>query len=106
MDARERSAYIPPMAERFEVREHWRDVTVGELEAFLLAYPRSLEARPPLGRKANYREWCDPTLGKWPGNAVAKSWTRGGCHGCQIRVADEAVAIARPRSRGAPKDPD
>ena len=74
------------MARPFELREHWRDVTIAELEAFLRAYPRPLEARPPLTRKANYREWVDPALGHWPENAVAKCWTRGGCHGYQIRL--------------------
>ena len=73
------------MARPFELRERWRDVTIAELEAFLRAYPRPLEARPPLTRKANYREWVDPALGKWPENVVAKCWTRGGCHGYQIR---------------------
>lgn len=76
------------MAQRFEQREHWRDVSQLEFEAFLRHYPRPLEARPPLTRKANYREWLDPTLGRWPASAVAKVWTRGGCHGYQIRTDD------------------
>jgi hypothetical protein len=75
------------MVEPFTSREHWSDVSALEFEAFLRAYPRPVEARPPLSRKANYREWVDPTLGKWPGNAVAKAWRRGGCQGYQIRVA-------------------
>jgi hypothetical protein len=74
------------MAQPFEAREHWTDVTRSEFEAFLRDYPRALETRPPLKRKANYREWLDPALGAWPGNAVAKCWTRGGCHGFQIRL--------------------
>jgi hypothetical protein len=74
------------MARPFELRERWRDVTIAELEAFLRAYPRPLEARPPLTRKANYREWVDPARGKWPENAVAKCWTRGGCRGYQVRL--------------------
>jgi len=74
------------MAVPFELREHWLDVTIAGLEAFLRDYPRPLEARPPLTRKANYREWIDPALGDWPGNAVAKSWRRGGCQGFQIRL--------------------
>jgi len=61
-------------------------VSLPGFEAFLRRYPRPLEARPPLTRKANYREWVDPALGKWPGNAVAKCWTRGGCHGYQVRL--------------------
>lgn len=69
----------------FAVREHWRDVSVAELEAFVRDYPGPLEARPPLSRKANYREWLDPARGRWPENAVAKAWMRGGCRGCQIR---------------------
>ena len=75
------------MAQSFEVRERWRDVSVQEFEAFLRRYPRPLEARPPLTRKANYREWVDVTLGDWPRNAVAKSYRRGGCHGYQVRIS-------------------
>jgi hypothetical protein len=74
-----------PMAGPFEAREHWRDVSRLEFEAFLRRYPRPLEARPPLSRKARYREWVVPALGKWSGNAVAKCWTRGRCTGFQIR---------------------
>jgi len=73
------------MPERFEFRETWSDVSLAEFEAFLREYPRPLEARPPLSRKANYREWVDRTLGNWPDNAVAKSWRRGRCLGYQIR---------------------
>jgi hypothetical protein len=36
---------------------------------------------PPLTSKARSREWLDLMLGKWPGNAEAKCWTRGGCRG-------------------------
>ena len=66
-----------------------RDVSRIEFDAFLRRYPRPLEARPPLTRKANYREWVDPALGKWPENAVAKCWTRGRCQGYQVRVEAE-----------------
>jgi hypothetical protein len=75
------------MPRPFEAREQWRDVSLAEFEMFLREYPRPLEARPPLSRKANYREWVDPALGTWPGNAVAKSWRRGGCLGYQIRLS-------------------
>jgi hypothetical protein len=85
MDVRGRDFYAAGMRERFEVRERWCDVSRLEFERFVRAYPRPLETRPPLTRKANYREWVDPALGHWPGNAVAKSWRRGGCHGYQIR---------------------
>jgi hypothetical protein len=74
------------MAHPFEQREHWRDVPRIEFDAFLRDYPRPLEARPPLTRKARYREWLDPALGNWPNNAVAKCWTRGGCHGYQVQL--------------------
>jgi len=47
---------------------------------------RPLEARPSLNQKANYREWIDPSIGAWPGNAVGKCWKRGGCLGYQIRL--------------------
>jgi hypothetical protein len=43
-----------------------------EFEAFLRYYPQALEARPPMSRKALYREWFDVTLGDWPGNVVAR----------------------------------
>ena len=77
------------MAESFESREQWRDVSQLEFDAFLRRYPRPVEARPPLSRKARYREWVDLTLGNWPGNAVAKCWSRGGCHGYEVRVEVE-----------------
>jgi hypothetical protein len=84
--ARHEHIYARPMAQPFVLRERWFDVSLPEFEAFLRDYPRPLEARPPLTQKANYREWCDPTLGNWPGNAVAKRWARGGCHGYQVRL--------------------
>jgi hypothetical protein len=74
------------MPDPVALREHWADVSRIEFEAFLRDYPGPLEARPPLTRKANYREWVDPALGNWPGNAAAKCWTRGGCHGYQVRL--------------------
>jgi hypothetical protein len=64
------SPYAPRMAEPFVLRERWFDVSFAEFEAFLRDYPRPLEARPPLPQKGNYREWVDPSLGAWPGNAV------------------------------------
>ena len=86
MDAQSRSFYASRMAEPFVLRERWFDVSGAEFDAFLRDYPRPLEARPPLGQKANYREWVDPTIGAWPANAVGKSWKRGGCLGYQIRL--------------------
>ena len=77
------------MAQPFEQREQWIDVSQLEFDAFLRDYPRPLEVRPPLSRKARYREWLDSTLGNWPGNAVAKSWTRGSCQGFQVRVGSD-----------------
>lgn len=74
------------MVSPFEVLEPWHDVSQLEFEAFLREYLRPLEARPPLGRKANFREWLDPTLGEWPKNVVAKCWRRGGCLGYQVRL--------------------
>ena len=85
MDVAGRAAYAPPMPQPFSARERWCDVSLAEFERFLCDYPRPLETRPPLSRKANYREWVDPALGTWPGNAVAKFWKRGSCHGYQIR---------------------
>ena len=76
-----------PMPQPSPLREHWRDVSSTEFEAFLRDYPRPLEARPPLHQKANYREWLDATFGSWPDNAVAKTWIRGPCRGYQIRQA-------------------
>ena len=73
------------MPRTFASREQWCDVSFAEFEIFLRAYPRSLEARPPLPRRARYREWTDATLGRWPDNAVAKAWSRGKCLGFQVR---------------------
>jgi hypothetical protein len=84
------------MREPFEAREHWRDVSIDAFEAFLRDYPRPLEARPPLSRKARYREWTDATLGRWPGNAVAKTWTRGRSMGYQIRDASRDLDHNQP----------
>jgi hypothetical protein len=75
------------MARPFALREQWSDVSLPQFEAFLRDYPRPLETRPPLARKANYREWLDASLGVWPDNAVAKTWIRGRCRGYQIRQA-------------------
>lgn len=69
----------------FETRERWREVSFAQFEAFLRAYPRSLEERPRISRKSGHREWMDTTLGSWPANAVAKAWTRGRNPGYQIR---------------------
>ena len=55
------------------MRERWFDVSLAEFEAFLHDYPRPLEARPPLDQKVNFREWVDPSIGAWPGNAVGKA---------------------------------
>ena len=75
------------MRQPFKFREHWLNVSREEFEAFLREYPRPLEARPPVERKANYREWLDPALGAWPDSAVAKAWKRGNGNGWQIRRA-------------------
>ena len=87
------------------MREHWLDVSFPEFEAFLRSYPRPLEPRPPLSSKAKYREWVDPILGAWPGNAVGKTWKRGGCLGCQIRL-DAVLEAPAPDRRGCPSCDD
>jgi hypothetical protein len=79
------------MRQSFKFREQWLDVSREEFEAFLRDYPRPLEARPPLERKANYREWLDPALGTWPDSAIAKAWKRHDCNGWQIRRLHAAV---------------
>jgi hypothetical protein len=86
MDATPQSLYARPMAESFVLRERWLDVSALEFEAFLRNYPRPLQTRPPLDRKAKYREWVEPSMGAWPGNAIGKSWSRGACLGYQIRL--------------------
>jgi hypothetical protein len=60
---------------RLKTGEPWRFITAMEFEAFLKGYPRTLEAHPPLERKANFRSYSDVTLGQWPGNVVATSHT-------------------------------
>ena len=97
MDGMTASTYAHLMAQPFELRERWFDVSLPEFEAFLRSYPRPLEPRPPLSSKANYREWVDPILGTWPGNAVGKTWRRGGCLGCQIRLDLVLKASAQER---------
>ncbi|MBV8402888.1 MAG: hypothetical protein JO203_01730 [Gammaproteobacteria bacterium] len=67
-----RSAWRP-----FESRTRWREVSLAQFDDFLRAYPRLLEQRPRITRKAGHREWMDGSLGTWPANAVAKAWTRG-----------------------------
>jgi hypothetical protein len=88
------------MPRTFAARERWCDVSFMEFTAFLRAYPRPLEARPPLNRKARYREWTDATLGQWPENAVAKCWSRGQCLGYQVR--GELLATSLTPGRLAP----
>jgi hypothetical protein len=83
--ARARLFNLARMVQSLARHKQWADVFVPEFEAFLSNYPRPLEARPPLSRKANYREWMDPTLGGWPDNVVAKIWKRGSCTGRQVR---------------------
>jgi len=78
--------YAGAMAEPFVLRERWFDVSALEFEAFLRDYPRPLEARPPLNRKADFREWVDPSVGACPGTVVGKAWKRGACLGYQIRL--------------------
>jgi hypothetical protein len=67
MDAAGIDAYPPANGRTLRVARSWRDVSLAEFEAFLRDYPRPLQARPPLNRKANCREWLDPALGNWPG---------------------------------------
>jgi hypothetical protein len=82
------------MPEPFPARERWRDVSSTEFELFLHTYPRLLEAWPPISRKARYRERLDVSIGAWPDNAVAKTWTRGRCRGYQIRDGiREAIGV-------------
>ena len=94
-------AYALPMAGPFVLRERWFDVSLAEFEAFLRDYPRPLEARPPLNQKANYREWIDPSLGAWPGNAVGKFWKRAACLGYQIRL-DLVLKVSAQERRTCP----
>ena len=68
-----------------DAHQRWRKVSVTQFEAFLRAYPRSLEQRPRISRKSGHREWMDATRGTWPANAVAKAWMRGRNQRFQIR---------------------
>jgi hypothetical protein len=88
------------MPRTFASREQWCDVSFTELQAFLRDYPRRLEARPPLTRKARYREWTDAALGRWPDNAVAKCWSRGKCLGFQVRqdLKSLKTPVVRPEA--------
>ena len=73
MDWQGQPAYPLRMAQPFTLHERWFDVSLAEFEAFLHDHPRPLEARPPLDQKVNFREWVDPSIGAWPGNAVGKA---------------------------------
>ena len=79
------SSALRTMRHPVRARERWSEVTPAEFEAFLRDYPRKLEVDPPLMRLADYREWSDPKLGKWPDNAVAITSMRGRYTGYQIR---------------------
>ena len=61
----------------FATRRRWRDVSLAQFQAFLGEYPRAIEERPRITRKAGHREWMDRSLGNWPANSVARAWTRG-----------------------------
>ena len=93
------------MATPFVLRERWFDVSAPEFEAFLRDYPRPLETRPPLGQRAHYREWVDPSIGVWPGNAIGKAWKRGGCLGYQIRL-DLVLKVSAQHRWSCPWCPD
>jgi hypothetical protein len=82
MDGESHRAYAPAMV-------HLRECGSTQFYRFLRNYARPLEVRPPLERKARYREWCDATLGEWPDNVVAKCWTRGRCKGFQVTIDEE-----------------
>jgi len=79
------SSALRTMRHPVRARERWSEVTPAEFEAFLRDYPRKLEVDPPLIHLADYREWSDPALGKWPDNAVAITSMRGRYTGYQIR---------------------
>lgn len=49
----------------------WKLVSNSEFEEFLPLYPRPLMADPPLGKKARFRRFLDPSLGSWPESQVA-----------------------------------
>lgn len=54
-----------------ESGEGWRLVSNSEFEEFLRLYPRPLTVDPPLGKKARFRRFLDPSLGPWPESQVA-----------------------------------
>ena len=64
----------------------WRFVSSIEFNEFLRAYPRPLEAHPPLNRKARFRTYRDATLGEWPENVVAKCFTTGRGPTYEVRI--------------------
>jgi len=83
---RARLAALRTLRRSVAAPERWFDVSLGEFETFLRDYPRPLAARPPLDRPATRREWVDPTLGNWPGSAVARCRKQRHCAGYQIRL--------------------
>jgi hypothetical protein len=71
--------------------QHWKEVSSTELGEWLREHP-GLQVKPPMTtNNVNFREWCDPSLGAWPNNVVAKMTRRprgkGACY--QIRVFPE-----------------
>lgn len=49
----------------------WRLVSESEFANFIRGYPRPLTIEPPLGRKARFRRFLDPSLGPWPSSEIA-----------------------------------
>jgi hypothetical protein len=67
--------------------ERWRYVDPFEFQRWLDAFPRPLEADPPLDRKTQFRRWSDSTLGGYPENVVAKQWKIR--KSCEQQVRDD-----------------
>jgi len=65
---------LSTMSDLFPEPQRWRCVSPLEFEQFLCIYPRPIEVRPPLTKKARFREFNDPTLGPWPGSTVAREF--------------------------------
>lgn len=58
--------------------DHWLAVSFAELDEWVGRRP-GLQVKPPMTvSNVNFREWCDPALGAWPGNVVATMSRRPG----------------------------
>lgn len=79
----------------------WKLVSNSDFEEFLRLYPRPLTVDPPLGKKARFRRFLDPSLGSWPESQVASVHV---AHKSTVNVvrSDMIASTPRPASQRPP----